>query len=186
MVDIETLGKKVDSTIIQIAAASFNIETGEILNIFNQKADIARNKELVVDGDTLKWWLNTDKELLSKILNAGELSSRDVLEEFRNWLVTGVPLGSDLKDLYLWGNGILFDNRMIKYQLEAIGWKYPIYYRNDRDFKTLLDLAAKKLKITEEELKDKLKRIDLVKHDAFDDVRQQISTACECYKVLVS
>ena len=82
MVDIETLGTGADSTIFQISAIAFNILTGEHISEFNQIADIAKNNKLVVDGSTLKWWLNTDKDLLTHLLNEGQDSSDGLLLGF--------------------------------------------------------------------------------------------------------
>lgn len=56
MTDIETLGHKSDSTIIQISAIAFDIETGEYLSVFNKVADITKNETMKVTGSTTKWW----------------------------------------------------------------------------------------------------------------------------------
>lgn len=151
MVDIETLGTSSDATIFQIATVSFDILTGDILDNFNGLADISQNEFLNVDGSTLKWWLNTNKELLTELLNNGEGSSTELLQDFHKWLTGLTP---DSNELCLWGNGILFDNKMIQQQLEDIGLFYPINYKNDRDVRTIVDLAGAKLGITEKELKD--------------------------------
>lgn len=82
------------------------------------------------------------------------------------------------------GDGILFDNKMIQHQLELIGKEYPISYKNDRDVRTIVDLAGKKLGLTEKELKAKFKDDSLVAHNALDDVKFQINLVVECYKVL--
>lgn len=183
MLDIETLGTDSHATIFQISAVSFDIETGVHYSTFNGIADIAKNKTLRVDGSTLKWWLNTDKELLTDLLNKGEESSDELLSKFYSWLYSQ---SSDLKDIYLWGNGILFDNKMIQEQLISIGLKYPIFYRNDRDVRTIVDLAGKKLGISEKELKEKFNDDTLVKHDAFDDVKYQINLVVSCYNLLTN
>lgn len=181
MTDIETLGKKSDSTIIQIAAIAFDMNTGEHVDTFNKTVDIEKDMFLNVDGSTIKWWLNTNKELLHTLLSNGKHSSEEVLEMFHEWIM-------DLKegnDVYLWGNGILFDNKMIQHQLEDNGLDYPIFYRNDRDVRTIVDLASKKLGITEDELKKRFNDDSLVEHDAFDDVKYQIKLVQGCYEILV-
>ena len=181
MVDIETLGTKSDSTIIQIAAIAFDIHTGRHIEKFNQKVDITKNEKLNVSGSTIKWWLNTNKELLAEIINTGVNSSDQVLINFHNWLN---ELQED-KNLYLWGNGILFDNKMIQHQFENLGLSYPIYYRNDRDLRTLLDLASNKTGLSEIEIRNSLKDDILVEHDAYDDVIYQIKLAVYCYNCLI-
>lgn len=180
MTDIETLGTATDSTIFQISAIAFNIETGEHLSSFNRIADIEKNDILTVDGGTLKWWLNTNKELLTTLLNKGIGSSEKLLESFHEWLVN---LGPD-KELYLWGNGILFDNKMIQHQLENQILSYPIFYRNDRDMRTVVDLACNKLHVSEQDLKEQFNDESLTEHDAFDDVKYQINLVNYCYQTL--
>src|SRR5690606_13350006 len=182
MVDIETLGKESDSTIFQIAAIAFDIETGDHLAKFNQIANIEDETFLRVDGSTLKWWLNTNKELLTDLINNGKGTPDELLENFHKWLSF---VAEDAKDIHLWGNGILFDNKMIQEQLVGMGLDYPIYYKNDRDVRTIVDLAGKKLGISEKELKDKYTDDSLVAHDAYDDVRYQISLVVGCYNLLI-
>lgn len=182
MTDIETLGTSADSTIFQISAIAFDIMTGKHVSTFNQIADIEKNDFLTVSGSTLKWWLNTNKELLTELLNSGTSSSDELLESFHEWLM---DIKSDENDLYLWGNGILFDNKMIQSQFESNGLDYPIYYKNDRDVRTIVDLASAKLGITEKELKDRFNDDLLVEHNALDDVKYQIRLVTKCYEILI-
>jgi 3' exoribonuclease, RNase T-like len=182
MVDIETLGTSSDATIFQIAAISFDIRTGDILDNFNGIADISVEDNLKVDGSTLKWWLNTDKELLAHLLNNGDGSPTELLQDFHTWLTQQTPVSSDL---FLWGNGILFDNKMIQQQLEDIGLFYPINYKNDRDVRTIVDLAGAKLGLSEKELKDQYNDESLVHHNAFDDVLYQVRLVTGCYNALI-
>ena len=186
MTDIETLGHKSDSTIIQISAIAFNIETGEHFQKFNRIVDITKNEIMNVTGSTIKWWLNTNKELLTTLINSGSLSSNDVLKEFHTWLLNIGEDAGDSRNVYLWGNGILFDNKMIQHQFESQGLEYPIFYRNDRDMRTLVDLASVKLGISEKELKERFNDDSLVVHNALDDVIYQIKLVIECYKILTT
>ncbi|MBU5341267.1 3'-5' exonuclease [Caldifermentibacillus hisashii] len=182
MVDIETLGNKIDSTIIQISAVSFNLQTGSIYETFNEVADISKNEsEISVTGSTLQWWVNTNTELFAKLLTGGMCSSEDVLRHFHRWLSGEI---SSAKYVYLWGNGILFDNAMIRQQFESIGLNYPIFYRNDRDVRTILELASIKLGKSEKELREEVYDNELVAHDAFNDVANQVKLVSFCYNVL--
>ncbi len=182
MVDIETLGTSTDATIFQISAISFDIKTGVYYSAFNKVANIEDNCYLRADGSTLKWWLNTNKELLSELLNSGTGSTEELLEDFYEWLKSQ---SEDMKDVYLWGNGILFDNKMIQCQLEDEGLGYPIFYKNDRDVRTIVELASMKLGISEKELKDQFNDESLVVHNALDDVKYQIELVVGCYSALI-
>jgi hypothetical protein len=183
MTDIETLGTDADSTIFQISAIAFNIETGEQIQEFNQIADISKNEnEVKVTGSTLQWWLQTNKELFNSLLNGGERSSEDVLRNFHDWIS---QFENEENSIYLWGNGILFDNKMIKHQMESIGLVYPISYKNDRDVRTLLELASIKSNLTEREIKDFYSDETELEHNAIDDVKFQIRLAVGCYNTLM-
>lgn len=185
MTDIETLGHKSDSTIIQISAIAFDMNTGKHLYEFNKIADITKNKHMNVTGSTLKWWLNTNKELLTDLINEGSQSTDDILIEFHNWLLNMCEEAGSSKDVYLWGNGILFDNKMIERQFENLGLEYPIFYRNDRDVRTIVDLASAKLNLSEKDLKAIYNDQTLVAHNALDDVKYQIRLVKGCYETLV-
>lgn len=182
MVDIETLGTGESSTIFQIAASSFSIETGEIYDSINLIGDIESYPYLSVDGSTLKWWLNTDKELLTNLLNSGNLTEGEMISLFNRWVKSQ---SHNIGHIYLWGNGILFDNAKLKKLSEDNVEKYPIYYRNDRDVRTLLELASMKSGMSEDSIKDSVSVENETKHDAIDDVTYQIRLAHKCYSILM-
>lgn len=185
MVDIETLGNKTNSTIFQIGAIAFDIRTGKHIDRFNRIADIEENEQqLQVSASTLKWWLKTNKELFEELLNSGGGSSEDIVLEFNTWIV-GIQNYYGVDNVYLWGNGILFDNKMLQFHMENLGVHYPIHFRNDRDVRTLLELTSFKTGLSERDIKDAVKDEELVAHNAYDDVVKQINIAHKCYKVLV-
>lgn len=186
MVDLETLGTGEDATIFQIAGMSFDITTGETFDKINLIGDISKFDMLNVDGSTLKWWLNTDKELLTNLLHKGTLSEDEMIEHFYIWLQNQSETG-DMKDVYLWGNGILFDNAKLQKKMnDHYKIKYPIFFRNDRDVRTLVELACMKSGLTEKELKDSVASENETKHDAMDDIKFQIRLAHKCYEIINS
>ena len=180
MVDIETLGKEGNSPVIQVAAAAFDIHTGEILKEFNRCCDISYNKNLIVDGSTLKWWLETDSELLKTILARGSVDGTEqyVIEMFHRWITN---LQEDY-EVYLWGNGILFDNRIIKEKFEAFGLQYPIFYRNDRDLRTIVDIVNSKYNI---DIRKECEVEGERKHDAMNYVVYHIRVATRGWNMLM-
>lgn len=179
LVNIETLGKSSNSTIFQISAASFCLFNGVIIDTFDMRADISK-LPINSEGPTLKWWLNTNPELLKRLLNSGNLSEFELVKEFYDWLQKDIEV---YENVYLWGNGILFDNRLLKSHMEAAGLTYPIFYRNDRDMRTILELAAFKLDLSEEIVRNRFGIPNT--HDSLDDVKNQINIVCECYSILV-
>lgn len=181
MVDLETLGNKATSTIFQISASGFDIATGLSINSFNGISDISKNDKMNVTGDTIKWWLDTDANLLKELLNKGEGSSDDLLRQFQRWLLHMV----ENNEVYLWGNGILFDNNLLRTQFEALGMAYPIHFRNDRDVRTIVELAALKTGKTVKEIQADYNDPSLTAHNAMDDVYYQIALVSGCYGIIV-
>ena len=183
MVDLETLGRTGEYTVFQIGAVAFDIETGEIKDAFDKKVDITQEKDLKVDGKTLMWWLETDKELLFKLLsNDDDITSHELFVMFNWWIRTVLQKNYD--EVYLWGNGILFDNKIIKEKMDFYNIEYPIFYRNDRDLRTIIDLVATKLGITEKEIKEKFNDEFLTKHNGLDDCKHQVKLLVYCWSLL--
>lgn len=187
MTDIETLGRGKNAPVFQISAVKFNIQTGEILDTFNQVVDISKLSN--IEGDTLIWWLNTNKKLLTELLNKGKdcgLSEKQVVENFVAWTKATVD-GCNVpkqEDIFLWGNGILFDNRIIQEKCVQYGLEYPIFYRNDRDMRTIVELAAYKTGFPNSNSYQKSFPNYGTLHDAFDDVKHQIKVVCKAFSVL--
>jgi inhibitor of KinA sporulation pathway (predicted exonuclease) len=185
MTDIETLGTKENVAIIQLSAKAFDIHTGTIIDTFNEFVDLNNADGLKIDGATLLWWLKEDRrDLLAEILSMeSKKSLKHVLHNFVTWIK---DLRCENKKKYLWGNGILFDNRIIQQACFEHGLDYPIFYRNDRDMRTLFEMACWKLNTTEEELKKQFEDETLVKHNALDDCQYQINVVCYCVKKLLT
>ena len=186
MVDIETLGKGDNPPVFQIAACAFDITTGEIFDKINILADARTFNN--IEGNTLIWWLNTNSKLLIKLLNDGcgnNNTEKDIIIQFVNW-VNKFPdsYGIDPCKVYLWGNGILFDNRIISGKCRHYGITYPIAYYSDRDMRTIVELASKKKGFTDDREYRKTVENDGIAHDAFDDVKYQIKVVCQAYKDL--
>lgn len=182
MTDIETLGTKADSTVFQVSAIAFDITTGATFSTFDKIIDI-KHEKMIVDGSTIKWWLTTDSELMKQlILNENSEKGSIVFEDFRRWILSQTR---DFKDIYLWGNGILFDNNMIRTQMEKYGLEYPIFYQNDRDVRTILELASMKSGLTQKMIKESCKDKDEVMHNALDDCSYQVRLVCRCFDILM-
>ena len=188
MVDIETIGKVDDATIFQIAAASFDVETGTIFNTIDLKLDVRSVEDFKADGDTLLWWLNTDKELLAKIMNEGDLLEPTFYRRFSDWLTDEMLAGVDnniAPELSMWGNGISFDIVRLRKKFEKMGEPFLVNFRNELDVRTIVELAADKSGHAINELKDMVANEEETKHDALDDVKYQIRLVSMCYKVLM-
>jgi len=65
MIDLETMGNVKNSAIVSIGAVEFNIENGDIGEEFYAVVNLQSclDKGMVVNGDTIYWWLNQDKKI---------------------------------------------------------------------------------------------------------------------------
>jgi len=184
MVDLETLGTGNDCTVFQIGAIAFDINTGKYIKTFNLISDITLDNDFKVEPKTLMWWLKTDKELLLNLLdNNDNIPSYNMFYQFYYWLQ---DLKNEYENVYLWGNGILFDNKIIENKLAVYGLEYPIFFRNDRDLRTIIELTITRLDITEKELKQIFENKTLTKHNALDDVKYQIQILVYCWDIITN
>jgi len=189
MTDIETLGVGTDALIIQVSAIAFDIYTGEEIGRFDECVNIncMDKSELNIEPETLQWWIRTDAELLSDIMERGKEDGyglEETLQEFKDWIDRR---GSDEynTNIYLWGNSPMFDNAKLQRQMENYGIEYPIFYRNDRCQRTILELTSLKLNRTIKEIQKLFEDESLTKHDALDDCIYQIRLVSWCFNQLI-
>lgn len=192
MVDLETLGVGECPPLLQITAIPFSL-TDENENFKGLEYNRVINIENInsINGKTLKWWFNTDKELLADLVNGvvgeGKIDTVSEAESVRLFVDFINKLKHHYKDaeVYLWGNGILFDNRILSNKCKCYGYEYPIFYRNDRDVRTISELAALKLGMASTE--DFRKSIENTgrPHNAHDDVLYQIKCVQKAYEILM-
>lgn len=187
MVDIETLGKADNTAIFQIYAEAFNRDTFETIDTLELKININTIKPELMDMDTLYWWTQNHGELFKKLTettdeHTGEYHAAYQLARWFENLRFAYASGDN--DIYLWGNGSMFDNIKIKNLLTRNGEKYPIYYRNDRDLRTLIDCASRNSGLSEENIKELVTIGSEVQHDAKDDVAFQIRLLKKCYGLI--
>lgn len=189
MVDIETIGKVQDATIFQIAAASFDIVTGDIISTIDLKLDVRSVEDFQADGDTLLWWLNENKELLTRLMNEGKLTEPTFYREFSDWLtdqaLDAVKDGQQ-PELAMWGNGISFDIVRLRNKYDKHNMPFIISFRNEMDVRTILELASDKTGIPKAQLKLMATDDSETKHDALDDVRYQVRLVSQAYNMLMS
>ena len=70
--------------------------------------------------------------------------------------------------------------------MEQIELEYPIFYRNDRDMRTIVELAALKTGAkTEKEFRELNYDKKYTAHDGFDDVKQQIDILSKSWNLLL-
>lgn len=137
MVDIETLGTRMDSVILEIAAVEFNRHTGEIGEIFDKKIDIAsqvNSSNRKIDARTLKWWTEQSNDAKKNIFGCDNpYCLSDALSSFKHFYRScdnSEYSDDDSRTVTLWGNGSIFDLGILQHAFETdteeekIPWKF--------------------------------------------------------------
>lgn len=128
MIDIETLGKRRNAAIIEIAAVQFE-ETG-ILCEFDFQIEWESNDQRTVDFSTLKWWqeIGFPKEA-EKPTNLSV-----ALWDLSKWI-------DEMRNIYshfeIWANSPSFDLEILRDAFEQHGYRTPWKYWEERDYRTL-------------------------------------------------
>ena len=187
VVDLETLGVGINPVITQVGMVAFNIDTGKVIARYRNEISITSSLDhgFVIDADTLRWWMNQDDLLTAKVMN-GTKHVDTIVDEITKWLEAVVVTARTTNaGLYFWGNGILADNVWLKSAYKAVGRTYPIKYTNDRDVRTLLELAAKRIDQPTSAITNE---IDFKgnKHDALDDAMWEAELISKCWNLISS
>lgn len=166
MIDIETLGTRSTSAIVQIGACYFSRRTGQIGKTFSM--NVIRHDHYIdftTDKSTLDWWNAQSSEAKEAVFNNGK-DIEKVLKELSFFLKN--------KAKYLWSHAT-FDIPIICHAYDICGMKIPVHYRQMRDIRTLLDLAG----IGHSNLKR-----EGIHHNALDDCKFQVQYCVEAFKAL--
>lgn len=198
--DIETLGISSQCLVWEITACVFERSTHKKVMSFHECIDLSNVGDIIINGNTLVWWLKTNPTLLyEKISGKADgvkyvANEMELIADFSKFMLSiiGETHGiAKWDNIYFWGNGILFDNRFIKDKIEywsrhsVCHLEYPIIYRNDRDIRTLVGLAAEKTGCkTDKEFRDKYVLVNTTEHNAFDDVMNEYEAMKAAWKVL--
>jgi hypothetical protein len=137
MIDLETLGQEPGSVIVTISAVQFNIETGQIGEIFDQSISIESNLNsgLKIDPETFKWWLTRGEQarydLVEKLNIGKDLDS--TLIHFSHWF----SKINQNKNTLVWGRGPRFDFGLLTYAYKNFGYPIPWNFRNELCVRTM-------------------------------------------------
>lgn len=168
MVDLETFGNSVDAPIVQIGAAYFSMETGEVGDTFMANVAGAIENGAVADESTIRWWLAQSKEARESLTDKDVPMLKEVtaLREF-NWFAK--------KATRVWSHAT-FDFVILQSAMRRRGIKPKFHYRTARDIRTLTGLInIKEVKKVEREG---------THHNALDDALYQIKYCHVAYKTL--
>ena len=160
MVDLETLSTSDNALIVSIGAVRFNPLAPEVFDRFHIGIDLdslpANAYGFDISPGTVGWWLASDRAAGREALK--QIDKTDIgsaLDGFALWL------GEDAK---VWGNGVAFDNVILRNAYVKLGLQCPWGFWDDRCYRTIKNLAP--------ELK--AERIG-AHHSALDDALTQVS-----------
>ncbi|MHC4621550.1 MAG: 3'-5' exonuclease [Planctomycetota bacterium] len=170
MIDLETLGKGQDALVLSIGAVIFDPETEEMgTNNFHKfcNPQSAINAGRTIDPDTILWWLSQSDDARKSLIEGTKqgVSWGWLLESFAEF----VPEGA-----IVWGNGAAFDIAILENAYRQLGLPIPWKFRNVRDMRTVMDLAAPMEK----------PKFEGTKHNALHDAVYQAVCVTEAYRKL--
>jgi len=160
MVDIETLGLEPGCVVLSIGAVRFG--AGELGDQFYRSISRVSCEAagLTVDDGTVEWWQDQSEEAREVLTGGDDLE--DVLAEFTEWIS-----GAD----EVWANSPSFDCDVLVAAGKAVGVPMPWEYYEERDFRTLADLA----------IAPDVEHLG-VEHDALNDAQHQAHVAAATLK----
>jgi len=178
MIDIETLGNKVDSVMLSISAVQFDLPTGKLGEEFHIDIDAEScvRAGLNMSVDTIMWWFEQDEDARMKMVNtykSGEtVQLAEALYKFNTWIEETF----DTKKVMPWGNSNRFDLGIIAYSMQKCYMEPAWKHWNEKDVRTLNALAPH---FKKEEV------FQGIKHYGIDDSKFQISYCHKAYKFIM-
>lgn len=136
MIDLETLGNKPNSAVLQIGAVFFDIEKGTLGETFEAFIDFEDAMRYgKVTPSTLKWWMGQNDEARRAAIK-GVTKAKDAWEAFYNFCQ------KHGRKIHPWGNGSVFDITICNWQFAAVLQKEsPWDFWNVQDCRTIKRLA---------------------------------------------
>lgn len=185
MLDLETYGKGPLAAIAQISAVPFS-RTRDLNTIipFNSFISLAENEKrgLKADDDTLAWWASQDEAAIKMVIERAHASTttlEEALYAFSSY-INQLKATYNVDSVLVWGNGSVFDNRILSTAYNMCGIPVPWKYNADRDLRTLIDVG--------ESIGLYPKKLPFVgmQHNAIDDCLHQIKQVLFVYRFLES
>lgn len=149
MVDVETMGRKPGCAVLSIGAVRFNTREPDLVKRMRVEkrhrfyAAInnldSSNHGFSSDPDTMRWWKRQDiwRQLSVEIMTS-EHSVAQSAEHFSKYLDESKQNG---KELRLWANSPGFDVAILRALYGRVGVNFPVSYRQEMDFRTIMELA---------------------------------------------
>lgn len=171
MIDLETMSTRSNAAVLSIGAVAFDVESGQIGPEFCRNVDLDSSIKagLVVDADTMRWWLQQNEQARAALFTSTSPLPR-VLMALEDFL-------RQFPDAEIWCNGGSFDFPILKNAFGAVSITAPWHFRNERDMRTIVAIAKDLTGYQKPEHKG-------IAHSALDDAKHQAQIVIECYQRL--
>lgn len=171
MLDLETMGFQSNASIVSIGAVAFDPENDLLGETFYINVDLTSclDHGLGVSGETIIWWLKQSSDAREALFQ-NPLPLKDALLMFAQFV-------QKFENAKIWGNGIGFDNEIMKNAYKAVGLERPWGYYNDRDLRTLVDIGKSIAGNQPSEVSG-------TKHNSLDDAINQARIVCQYWQAL--
>ncbi|HEF8786628.1 TPA: 3'-5' exoribonuclease [Providencia alcalifaciens] len=137
MVDLETMSNKGNAAIVSIGAVAFEPSTGEVGPTFYSVVDLTscEHAGLHIDADTVLWWMQKSSEARSAIIADG-VNLRKALHNLNCFSEDKLS-----EDIQVWGNGVDFDNVILRNAYNATELEPFWKHWNNRCVRTIVELG---------------------------------------------
>lgn len=172
MVDLETVGRWAGCPILTIGAVIFDRNGEELGDEFYQaiEFDSCLDVGLVADPETHQLWMQQSPEARAAAWDdQNKLRIDEALTKFTSW----IRQHSQMDQTVIWGNGSGFDNEILKLAFVKCGLTVPWKFWNDRDLRTLKDIAPSVALVREG-----------THHHALDDAKYQARLAMKMFAAM--
>ena len=166
--DLETLSTREDAAIIQIGACIPTFDRKYVpLGLSCEFETTIRFEDCIdpkynfhLDPNIMEWWEKQNPKVRAYVFS-GQNTYPDAFHQFKFWIDSIKSGGADVA---IWGNGSDFDNKLLSYSLDSLGFHGVWSFRNNRDLRTLK--AMHPVDIAEDPIHE-------VKHTAIGDARYE-------------
>lgn len=167
MIDLETLGTRPGSVILQIGAVRFKPCADPGTEIQDQRKwtlhiENQRRYGFTIDGETIAWWMRQSDDARALFAERDVCPLKDALED----------LSAFATGLGIWSHGASFDIPMLEEAYKRYGLRAPWHHKAVRDTRTLFWLQEPKWPNNQN------------KHDALADAMCQALAVCDSLRKL--
>ena len=135
MLDLETMSQEDSNAAIgAIGAVSFDRQRQVVGDRFYVVVDLQSSLDSggVVDGDTITWWLKQSESARMALCEDSKPLS-EALTLFDDWFRTQ----GDPECICVWGNGVDYDNVILRNSYRRLGRSAPWNFRNQKCYRSL-------------------------------------------------